>query len=88
MISILAQERVLGFALGSILMSGVILEERKNIYRLISTSNQSHYSQSSQFQRFEPIFGKKSRSEFSHLWNKAVDQTLGPVIAALSSRGW
>ncbi|PIA43585.1 hypothetical protein AQUCO_01900171v1 [Aquilegia coerulea] len=71
-------------------MSGVILEERKNIYRLISTSSNHshHHPQSSQFQRFEPIFGKKTRSEFSHLWNKAVDQTLGPVIAALSSRGW
>ncbi|RVW97314.1 hypothetical protein CK203_025952 [Vitis vinifera] len=36
----------------------------------------------------EPIFGKKSRLEFAHLWNKTVDKTLGPVIAALSSRGW
>ncbi|RVW38751.1 hypothetical protein CK203_074184 [Vitis vinifera] len=39
-------------------------------------------------EKTEPIFGKKSRLEFAHLWNKTVDKTLGPVIAALSSRGW
>ncbi|KAK6926794.1 hypothetical protein RJ641_008513 [Dillenia turbinata] len=36
----------------------------------------------------EPLFGKKSRQQLAHYWTKAVDQTLGPVIAFLSSRGW
>ncbi|PQQ01744.1 uncharacterized protein Pyn_17770 [Prunus yedoensis var. nudiflora] len=60
MISILAQERLLGAALGSI-FTGIIRE---------------------------PIFGSKSRAEFAHLWNKAVDQTFRPVIESLSSSGW
>ncbi|KAJ7980994.1 Zinc finger, C3HC4 type family protein [Quillaja saponaria] len=36
----------------------------------------------------DPIFGKKSRSDFAYVWNKAVDQTFGPLIVFLSSRGW
>ncbi|KAI9115650.1 hypothetical protein K1719_013319 [Acacia pycnantha] len=37
----------------------------------------------------EPIFGKKSRSELAHSWNKSVDQAFGPLIKSLiSSRGW
>jgi len=40
------------------------------------------------YQVREPIFGKKTRSEFAHTWNKTVDQTFGPLIKFLSSRGW
>ncbi|KAF5744707.1 hypothetical protein HS088_TW07G00286 [Tripterygium wilfordii] len=84
MISILAQERLLGAALGIALAGVVVFEQRKCIYKSIS-DNQSQFSD--QFQR-EPMFGRKSRLEFAHLWNKAVDKTLGPVIESLSSRGW
>ncbi|KAL6499799.1 hypothetical protein OROGR_027709 [Orobanche gracilis] len=38
MISLLAQERLLGAALGSILTGVVILEQRRSIYRSISPS--------------------------------------------------
>lgn len=41
----------------------------------------------STYQIREPIFGKKSGLEFSHLWNKAVDQAFGHVIESFSSRG-
>ncbi|KAG6432820.1 hypothetical protein SASPL_104407 [Salvia splendens] len=36
----------------------------------------------------EPIFGRKSRQEFAHMWNNSVDSTFGPMIEYLSSRGW
>ncbi|KAL3629540.1 hypothetical protein CASFOL_026762 [Castilleja foliolosa] len=79
MISVLAQERLLGAALGSILTGVVVFEQRKSIYRSISHS---------QFQPSEPIFGRKSRQEFAHMWNKSVDKTFGPLIESLSTRGW
>ncbi|KAK2380304.1 hypothetical protein QL285_068012 [Trifolium repens] len=81
MISILTQERLLGASLGVILTSVVVFEQRRYIFASISDS-QSHS------QAREPIFGKKSRSEFAHSWNKTVDQTFGPLIKSLSSRGW
>ncbi|KAF8397685.1 hypothetical protein HHK36_016606 [Tetracentron sinense] len=93
MISVLAQERLLGAALGSIFTGIIVFEQRKSIYSLISENQSQHIAQyqsapSSVNLMREPIFGKKFRSEFAHLWNKAVDQTLGPVIASISSRGW
>ncbi|XP_057448990.1 uncharacterized protein LOC130740409 [Lotus japonicus] len=81
MISILTQERLLGASLGVILTGAVVLEQRRYIYSSISNSQ-------SQSQVREPIFGKKARSEFAHLWNKTVDQAFGPLIKSLSSRGW
>ncbi|GMY10342.1 hypothetical protein FCV25MIE_05581 [Fagus crenata] len=85
MVSVLAQERLLGAALGSILTGIVVFEQRKSIYKSIS-DNQSQSATHPQMR--EPIFGKRSRSELAHLWNKAVDRTFGPVIDSLSSRGW
>ncbi|KAI3461436.1 hypothetical protein Pfo_018099 [Paulownia fortunei] len=79
MISVLAQERLLGAALGSILTGVVIFEQRKSIYKSISQSEPLP---------IEPIFGRKSRQEFAHLWNKSVDKTFGLLIESLSSRGW
>lgn len=38
------------------------------------------------WQMREPIFGKQFRSEFELAWNKAVDQTFGPLVASLNSR--
>ncbi|KAK7257712.1 hypothetical protein RIF29_31882 [Crotalaria pallida] len=84
MISLLTQERLLGASLGVVLTGVVALEHRRYIHSSIS-NNTLHHSQS---QVREPIFGKKSRSEFAHLWNKTVDQTFGPLIKSLSSRGW
>ncbi|KAI8573665.1 hypothetical protein RHMOL_Rhmol01G0294900 [Rhododendron molle] len=81
MISILAQERLLGAALGTLFTSAAVFEQRRNIYKSIS-DNQS------ESQVREPIFEKRSHLDFGHLWNKAVDQTLGPVIESLSSRRW
>ncbi|CBI16312.3 hypothetical protein AAG906_032538 [Vitis piasezkii] len=85
MISVLAQERLLGAALGSIFTGVIVFEQRKCIYKSIADTQSQLDPQSL---KTEPIFGKKSRLEFAHLWNKTVDKTLGPVIAALSSRGW
>ncbi|KAH6814635.1 zinc finger protein [Perilla frutescens var. frutescens] len=79
MISVLAQERLLGAALGSILTGVVIFEQRKSIYKSI------HHSEP---QPTEPIFGRNSRQEFAHAWNKSVDNTFVPMIEYLSSRGW
>ncbi|PSR95190.1 Ribonuclease [Actinidia chinensis var. chinensis] len=85
MISILAQERLLGAALGSVFAAAVVYEQRNMIYNSISES-QSLISPQSQVR--EPFVKTKSRLDLGHLWNKAVDQTLGPVIESLSSRGW
>ncbi|KAK6936040.1 hypothetical protein RJ641_033070 [Dillenia turbinata] len=154
MISILAQERLLGAALGSVFAGVVVYEQRRAIYDSISANSPSqsqrksvgvivpddltqHTRQSAftihleassygpyRYQYLgrvnmtglrsidcryflkdfmlldflekrsfclcvsEPLFGKKSRQQMAHYWNKAVDQTLGPIIASLSSRGW
>ncbi|GMN24754.1 hypothetical protein TIFTF001_000683 [Ficus carica] len=85
MISVLAQERLLGAALGSVFTGIVVFEQRKSIYRSISDTQPQLPAR---FQTKEPIFGKKSRAELARLWNKAVDQSFGPVIHYLSSRGW
>ncbi|PON76808.1 zinc finger, C3HC4 type family protein [Parasponia andersonii] len=85
MISVLAQERLLGATLGSLFAAIVVFEQRKSIYKSISDTQPQL---SSQFQVGEPIFGKKTRAELAHLWNKGVDQAFGPVIQYLSSRGW
>ncbi|KAL1558137.1 hypothetical protein AAHA92_08636 [Salvia divinorum] len=79
MISVLAQERLLGAALGSLLAGVVVFEQRRSIYKSIN-----HYEP----QPTEPIFGRKSRQEFTHVWNKSVDTTFGAMIEYLSSRGW
>ncbi|XP_050110525.1 uncharacterized protein LOC126589297 isoform X1 [Malus sylvestris] len=83
MISVLAQERLLGAALGSILTGIVVFEQRRCIYNSISGAKPLRVSQIA-----EPIFGRKSRAELAHLWNKAVDQTFRPVIESLRSSGW
>ncbi|XP_052184661.1 uncharacterized protein LOC127796528 isoform X1 [Diospyros lotus] len=87
MISVLAQERLLGTALGSTFAAMVVFEQRRSIYRSISES-QSQFSPQPQFFQIGPIIEKRSHLDFAHLWNKAVDQTLGPIIESLSSRGW
>ncbi|KAL2457182.1 Uncharacterized protein Fot_56429 [Forsythia ovata] len=47
----------------------VIFQQRKSIYESISqTQSQPH----------EPIFGRRSREELAHIWNKAVNKTLRP----------
>ncbi|KAL1088203.1 hypothetical protein V6Z11_D08G234600 [Gossypium hirsutum] len=79
MISILAQERLLGATLGCALTGIVVFEQRKRIYDSVS---------SYQSEMKELIFGKKSRSEFALLWNKTVDQIFVRVIEAISSRRW
>ncbi|XP_071734862.1 uncharacterized protein [Rutidosis leptorrhynchoides] len=75
MISILAQERLLGAALGSLFSGVVIFEQRRDIYKTIAPK---------QSQIKSPIPRKKF--EFAHYWNKSVDQIFGPAIEALSSR--
>ncbi|GAA0151786.1 hypothetical protein LIER_10430 [Lithospermum erythrorhizon] len=85
MISILAQERLLGAALGSSLIGVVVFEQRRTIYNSIS---EFHSQFSPQSKITEPVISKKPRLELGHLWNQAVDQTLGSLIKSLSSRGW
>ncbi|MFS8011793.1 hypothetical protein Hanom_Chr14g01313261 [Helianthus anomalus] len=77
MISILAQERLLGAALGSIFSGIIIFEQRRDIYRTISDIQppKSHVK--------EPVSSKKI--DIAHYWNKSVDQMFGPAIQALST---
>ncbi|XP_057526644.1 uncharacterized protein LOC130805856 [Amaranthus tricolor] len=85
MISVLAQERLLGAALGSALVGIIILENKRNIYETISENNAKFGNQS---QVDKPILKSHSHFEIAHLWNKAVDKTFGSLIESLSSRGW
>ncbi|KAH6827999.1 hypothetical protein C2S53_015162 [Perilla frutescens var. hirtella] len=79
MISVLAQERLLGAALGSVAAGIAIFEHRRSIYKSISGAEHPPR---------EPLFGRSSRLEFAYAWNKYVDKTLGPIIESLSSTGW
>ncbi|XP_008785292.1 uncharacterized protein LOC103703972 [Phoenix dactylifera] len=81
MISILVQERLLGAVLGSAFVGALVFEQRRGIYRSLSDNASVRYELQ------EHIFQKNS-SDLAHLWNKAVDETLGPVVAYLSSRRW
>ncbi|XP_021635290.2 uncharacterized protein LOC110631685 isoform X2 [Hevea brasiliensis] len=83
MISILAQERLLGTALGIAFVGFVVFEQRKRIYESISADRNQLDAQS---QLREPIFGKQFRSQFELMWNKAVDETFRPVVASLNSQ--
>ncbi|GMI94280.1 hypothetical protein like AT2G28430 [Hibiscus trionum] len=85
MISVLAQERLLGATLGCAFTGTIVFEQRRRIYESVSYYQSQAASQS---QMKEPIFGKKSRSEFALQWNKTVDQIFVPVIEAISSRRW
>ncbi|KAI9077140.1 hypothetical protein K1719_040962 [Acacia pycnantha] len=85
MISILAQERLLGATLGVLFTGAVVFEERRQIYNSIANTQSQSLDHTPVR---EPIFGKKSRSELAHSWNKAVDQAFEPLIKSLSSRGW
>ncbi|XP_068652710.1 uncharacterized protein [Aristolochia californica] len=84
MISVIAQERLLGAALGCVFTGIFVLTEHKNIYSSIADA---HFQNKAPELR-EPVYGKASGSDFAHVWNKAVDKTLGRVIESLSSRGW
>ncbi|CAH8386080.1 unnamed protein product [Eruca vesicaria subsp. sativa] len=86
MISILAQERLLGFTLGSALTGFIVLEQRKLIHESVADRKSQSVDQSQV--RRDRIFGKKYRMEFASVWNKAVDQTFEPAIQYLSSRKW
>ncbi|XP_004291578.1 PREDICTED: uncharacterized protein LOC101300502 [Fragaria vesca subsp. vesca] len=85
MISVLAQERLLGAAAGSIVTAIVVFDQRRSIYSSISGTKPESVAQ---YRRIEPLFGRKSCSELAHLWNKAVDETFRPVIESLTSSGW
>ncbi|KAH9606385.1 hypothetical protein KSS87_017289, partial [Heliosperma pusillum] len=84
MISILTQERLLGFALGSALTAAVVFENRRQVHRSISEINAKFGDQP---QIMKPVFERQPKFEVAHLWNKAVDKTFGTMIASLSSRG-
>ncbi|PWZ55148.1 hypothetical protein Zm00014a_004945 [Zea mays] len=105
MISILAQERLLGFALGSVSIGGFVLHQRRAIYRSIAEADGSPYFYQVSicflshdesildvimFPVAQPgeIASRRSSTELAHVWNKAVDETLGRLVVYLSSRGW
>ncbi|KAI3793741.1 hypothetical protein L1987_36363 [Smallanthus sonchifolius] len=79
--SILAQERLLGAALGTVFSGVIIFEQRRDIYRTIS-QNQPPKSQ------MKEATVSRNKFEFAQYWNKSVDQIFGPAVQALSSRRW
>ncbi|XP_020263788.1 uncharacterized protein LOC109839684 [Asparagus officinalis] len=85
MISVLAQERILGATLGSVLVGGIVFNQRRGIHSTISEQKPVHISR---YQPKETLFGKNFSSNFANVWNKTVDGTLGNLVAYLSSRRW
>ncbi|XP_027086244.1 uncharacterized protein LOC113779091 isoform X2 [Coffea eugenioides] len=85
MISVLAQERLLGAALGTVFMGAVIFQQHRSIHQSISETQSLFFPQ---YQLKGRIYDKQQGLDLAHLWNKAVDQTFGPVIVSLSSKGW
>ncbi|CAA7390441.1 unnamed protein product [Spirodela intermedia] len=84
MISLIAQERLLGFALGGAFVGVTVLEQRRAIRRSIPAQNLAPASPEP-----NPLLSRKKLDvDMVNLWNKAVDRSLAPLIAALSSRGW
>ncbi|KAJ3680236.1 hypothetical protein LUZ60_016514 [Juncus effusus] len=81
MISILAQERLLGATLGAVFGGGVVFHQRRQIYKSLRENDSSSY---------EPvkITSEKTSLNVAHAWNKGVDLTLGRFVEFLSSRGW
>ncbi|MQL79258.1 hypothetical protein Taro_011693 [Colocasia esculenta] len=84
MISLIVQERLLGFVLGASVVGVAVLEQHRAIYRSISAQNQAPAPPEVK----ALLDRRKSNVDFAHMWNKAVDGAFGPVISALSSRGW
>ncbi|KAL0920365.1 hypothetical protein M5K25_009494 [Dendrobium thyrsiflorum] len=85
MISILAQERLLGAALGFAFVGTIVFEQRRGIYGSIADDK------SVQIEKYEPkqiIPWNNFSSELAFAWNKAIDGTLGQLVAYLSSRRW
>ncbi|KAL5223603.1 hypothetical protein ABZP36_010242 [Zizania latifolia] len=87
MISILAQERLLGFALGTVSMGGFVLHQRRAIYRSLADADAAAAGSPFSYQPGE-IGSRKSSTDLAHVWNKTVDETLGRLVVYLSSRGW
>ncbi|KAL6883775.1 hypothetical protein ACP4OV_011189 [Aristida adscensionis] len=83
MISILAQERLLGFALGTVSMGGFVLHQRRAIYRSLADADGSPYAY-----QFGEFTNRRGSTDLARVWNKAVDETLGRLVVYLSSRGW
>uniref|UniRef100_A0A7N0UTK0 Uncharacterized protein n=1 Tax=Kalanchoe fedtschenkoi TaxID=63787 RepID=A0A7N0UTK0_KALFE len=83
MISVIAQERLLGAALGGVFSGVIVYEQRKSIYQMIWQHEDKLPVAQSKVKDSVP-----RRRQIALLWNKAVDRTLGPLITSLSSRGW
>ncbi|KAJ4733193.1 hypothetical protein LUZ62_024695 [Rhynchospora pubera] len=81
MISILAQERLLGATLGAAFTGGIVFYQRRGIHRSLRECDSTSY---------EPIeiFPGNASPDIAHAWNKTVDLTLGELVKFLSSRGW
>uniref|UniRef100_A0A0E0M8V7 RING-CH-type domain-containing protein n=1 Tax=Oryza punctata TaxID=4537 RepID=A0A0E0M8V7_ORYPU len=80
-------ERLLGFALGSVSMGGFVLHQRRAIYRSLADADAA--AAPSPFSSYQPseTSSRRSSTELAHVWNKGVDETLGRLVAYLSSRG-
>ncbi|KAL5230482.1 hypothetical protein ABZP36_029258 [Zizania latifolia] len=87
MISVLAQERLLGFALGTVSMGAFVLHQRRAIYRSLVDVDVAASGSPFSYQLNE-IGSRKSSTDLAHVWNKTVDETLGRLVVYLSSRGW
>lgn len=91
MVSILAQERILGAAMGAAFGTGVILYQQTLLYRSTAQAIELISGKPpliSPPKVPEPLFNKRTRAELAHAWNVGIDKSLGALIASLSSRGW
>ncbi|KAL2644340.1 hypothetical protein R1flu_011927 [Riccia fluitans] len=89
MASILFQERVLGFTLGTAVGFGAYVYEQKNFWR--STRELANVYSGGRLPlppvyEPKPIFGRETKEQLIHAWNMGIDQTLGRLVGVLSQK--
>eukprot|EP00898_Chlorokybus_atmophyticus_P005393 jgi/Chlat1/5855/Chrsp4S06370 len=93
MASIITQERVLGFLLGSAVCAGSYVYTHKNIWRSAADLADAYSgpnaapAHASVVKDPPPLFLHKDRAELIRRWNSTVDSVLGSLVSALSRRG-
>ncbi|KQJ97138.1 hypothetical protein BRADI_3g29007v3 [Brachypodium distachyon] len=67
-------------------MGGFVLHQRRAIYRSLAEADTAAGAPFA-YQTSE-ITSRRGSADLAHVWNKAVDETLGRLVVYLSSRGW
>ncbi|KAH7292466.1 hypothetical protein KP509_29G070200 [Ceratopteris richardii] len=94
MASLLMRERLLGFSLGAVLGLGLTSQLHRSYWK--STAEIAREISHGEIAPLPPevpgpgplLLSKATREELAHKWNCGIDNSLGALVAALSSKGW